>query len=185
MTSPVMRALVAARLQQINQTDADIEAAVTEILGPAPGADQAPAAPFVAWCQAKGLPSRPASPGSVALYMLEHQSAGIEPLLQILKGISAAHEALAMSDPTTSWSVTSALSRITRLVPPRSWPKAEREMFARLPYALQHYVAMHEDRREREIRRAHNEAAALRHELKSLRPKEDTNGTTENCTTNA
>jgi len=152
---------------------------VTEILGSAPGDDQAPAAPFVAWCEAKGLPWRPASPGSVALFVLEHQSLGIETLLQILQGISAAHEALAMSDPTTSWSVTSALNRITKLVPPRSWPKAEREMFARLPYALQHYVAMHEDRREREIRRAHNEAAALRHELKSLRPKEDINGTSQ------
>src|SRR5207237_10438076 len=115
----------------------------TEILGSAPSGDQAPAAPFVAWSKAKGLPSRPASPGSVALFVLEHQTLGIEQLLQILQGISAGHQSIAIADPTCNWNVTAASTRISNVEPPRSWPKDKKQMFERLPYDLQTYVAAH------------------------------------------
>jgi hypothetical protein len=182
-----MAALVAARMREISAIDGDIDAAVTEILGPAPSADQAPAKPFADWCQKKGLPSRPASPNSVALFVSESQALGIEPLLEILRGISAAHTALGLADPTGNWPVTAALSRISNVAPPRSFPKAEKEAFQQLPYALQNYLSRRELQREAEIRRAHNEAGIARQQLAAIQKSttEVKNGTTEIEATNA
>jgi hypothetical protein len=163
-----MRALVAARLHQISETDANIDEAVAEILGAAPGSDELPAKPFVEWCQAKGLPPRPAAPGSVALFVLQHEHLGIDALLAILAGISAAHVSLSLADPTTSWPVSAALNRLTGIEPPRSWPKGEKHRFLALPYTLQRYIADREQHRDREVRRMQNELATTRQQLTSL-----------------
>lgn len=56
-----------------------------------------------------------------------------------------------------------ALARVDELIdPPRSWGKQEKLMFLQLPRPLQLYYAERESDRERELRRAQNEAASAR-----------------------
>jgi hypothetical protein len=59
----------------------------------------------------------------------------------------------------------SEMNHIAKLDPPRSWPKQHKARFETMPYDMQVYVAGHEARREKEIRRAHNEAATARRKL--------------------
>jgi hypothetical protein len=160
-----MRALVAARLHQISEVDGNIEEAVAEILGAAPTHDEAPAARFVEWSAAKGLPPRPASPNSVALFVFENQGFGIETLLDILSGISAMHENISLADPVQSRPVSAALARISPVKPPRSWAKRDHEAFQRMPYTLQNRVVDREHGRDVEMRRLQNELAETKRAL--------------------
>ena len=61
-----------------------------------------------------------------------------------------------------------AMNELAKIDPPRAWPKAEKARFKLLPYDLQVYFAAHEDKRDKEIRRAQNEAANARQKLKAL-----------------
>jgi hypothetical protein len=72
--------------------------------------------------------------------------------------------------------VTTALSKIMKLEPPRSWPREEKDRFEQLPFALQKYVAAHEIQREKTVRRSQNETATARQalaEMKSTSGKSD------------
>ena len=54
--------------------------------------------------------------------------------------------------------------------PPRSWPNDRKQRFKSLPYDLQVYVADHEARREKAVRRAQNDAAIARQKLAAFQP---------------
>ena len=69
--------------------------------------------------------------------------------------------------------------------PPRSWPQAEKELWLELPPHLRDCVKKHEDRRDLEIRRCHNELARARQQLKELQSKESNNGTNDEISTAA
>lgn len=83
--------------------------------------------------------------------------------------ISKAHSSLGLADPTLGGVAAAALNEIGGISPPRSWPNDRKQRFALLPYDLQVYVAAHEVRREKALRRAQNEAATARQKLAVLR----------------
>jgi hypothetical protein len=163
MTNPVTRALAEARLPQLANKDDAMLAVAEEIVGPAPKHDRPLPAAFVRFCERKGTTALPASIGAVALFVLGHQGFGLEAVLGQLADISGAHCDAGLADPTTAACVTGALSRIAKIEPPRSWPKAQKARFLSMSYDLQLFVAKHEEQRERAIHKAHQEAADLRH----------------------
>ena len=55
--------------------------------------------------------------------------------------------------------------------PPRSWGKEEKQRFLQLPRDLQLYFAKREQQRDDTVRRAQNEAAQARREMKELQAK--------------
>jgi hypothetical protein len=70
--------------------------------------------------------------------------------------------------------------------PPKSWTKEAKLRFLELPADLQAYLVIREKQRDREVRRAQNEAADARKALaKALaaiqQPKETENGTEQNA----
>jgi hypothetical protein len=168
MTSPVMSALVNARMLAINNTDHAIEAVVTELLGSPPKYDDSSPVGFIRWTDGKGLPFCPAAPAAVALWIFEHAALGIDALLAEIAKISAAHCSKWLADPTTGWPATTALSLIMKIDAPRSWPKEDRAMFAQLPYAVQGRITKREAERDTMVRRCQNEAADARKKLLAL-----------------
>jgi hypothetical protein len=168
MTSPVMAALVNARMQAISNVDHAVEAVVVELLGQPPKYDDSSPTDFIDWCTAKQLPWRPASPASVALYVFERGSRGIDALLAEVAKISASHCSKWLADPTAGWPATAALSAIVKIDAPRSWPKEDKAMFIALPYAVQQRIVKRETERDNAVRKAQNEAADARRKLLAL-----------------
>ena len=178
MSSPVLKALVNAELQEAEQHARSISAAVAEWIGPPQGVTKGSLpAEFAAWCEKKSVKALPARPASVALFVLENGGLGADVLAQMVLEISQFHLCRGQADPTSGYPVATALNGIAELDAPRSWPKEKKARFASLPYDLQKFVAAHEEQREKEIRRAHNEAATARRELSAQKPEEATNGT--------
>ena len=176
MKSPVMQALINASLQEQEQRELALRTTIAAHLDlPVIEGDRSGWPLFKAWCEQREITPYPARPASVAFYILENAGLGIGELLRIVKSISLVHESVA--DPTASGAVPAALNKIAPIAAPRSWPKAGKLRFFSLPYDLQVYVAAHEDQREKEIRRAHNEAADARKALAAIQqPTEATNG---------
>jgi hypothetical protein len=78
--------------------------------------------------------------------------------------ISKAHVSLGLADPTLGGMVA-AISEVAGISPPRSWPNERKQRFRTLPYDVQVYLASHEERRDKALRRAQNEAAIVRQKL--------------------
>jgi hypothetical protein len=139
MTSPVLAALAQARMR---------------------------AAPmFARWCELNGALSFPAAPAAVAKFVTDCASLGIERLWPAVQEISRAHVSMGLADPTLGGVAAAAIGHVAGIEPPRAWPSDHKQRFRSLPYDLQVYVAAHEARRERQIRRAQNDAAACRRQL--------------------
>lgn len=117
---------------------------------------------FVKWCELNGMAPCPASPATVARFVRDCASLGIEPLWAAVQQISKMHVSLGLADPTLGGVPAAAISEIAGLAVPRSWPDRYKARFKSLPYDVQAYVASHEAQRERALRRAQNEAASLR-----------------------
>ncbi len=130
---------------------------------------------FARWCELNGASFCPASPADVARFVSECASLGIERLWPAVQDVSRAHVSLGLADPTLGGVAAAAISDIAGIDPPRSWPNDRKQRFRSLPYDLQVYVADHEARREKAVRRAQNEAAIARQELAaSQQPKTGT-----------
>jgi hypothetical protein len=174
--SPVMKALVNATLQEQELRELALRTTVAAHLDlPPMKGDRSGWPLFKAWCEARDIAPYPARPVAVAFFIIENGALGVDELSRIVKSISLVHETVA--DPTASGAVPAALNKIAPIVAPRSWPKEEKARFQQLPYDLQIYVAAHEDQREKEIRRAHSEAATARKALAAIqKPIEATNG---------
>jgi hypothetical protein len=139
MTSPVLAALAQARQR---------------------------AAPlFARWCELNDAVFCPAAPATVERFVRDCAALGIDRLWPAIQDISNAHRALGLADPTLGGAAAAAISELANIPPPRSWPDDRKQRFATLPYDLQLYVAAHEARREKALRRAHNEAALARQKL--------------------
>jgi hypothetical protein len=165
--SPVMKALVNATLQEQELRELALRTTVAAHLDlPPMEGDRSGWPLFKAWCEARDITPYPARPAAVAFLIIENGAMGIDELLRIVTSISLIHETVA--DPTASGAVPAALNKIAPIVAPRSWPKEEKARFQQLPYNLQIYVAAHEDQREKEIRRAHTEAATARKALAAI-----------------
>jgi hypothetical protein len=85
-----------------------------------------------------------------------------------VKDISRTHVTLGLADPTLGGAVAAAISDVAGIEAPRSWPDDRKRQFKSLPYDVQAYVADHEARREKALRRAQNEAATARQKLTAL-----------------
>lgn len=123
---------------------------------------------FAKWCELHGASWCPAAPADVARFIGDGATLGIERLWPALQDIARVHSALGLADPTLGNAVAAAISEVGGISPPRSWPEDRKQRFATLPYDLQVYVAAHEVRREKALRRAQNEAAAARQKLAAL-----------------
>lgn len=120
---------------------------------------------FARWCELNGASFCPAAPATVAKFVSDCASLGIARLWPAVRDISRTHATLGLADPTLGGAVASALSEIAGLAPPRSWPDDVKQRFRRLPYDIQLFIVEHEARREKALRRAQNELAALRKKL--------------------
>ena len=89
-----------------------------------------------------------------------------------MQEISNAHNSLGLADPTLGGVAAAAIHEVGGISPPRSWPDDRKQRFASLPYDLQVYVAAHEARREKALRRAQNEAAIARQKLTALQAQQ-------------
>jgi hypothetical protein len=127
------------------------------------------AAPICArWCELNGAPFCPAAPRDVAKFVADCAPLGVGRLWPAIQDISRAHVSLGLADPTLGGVAANAISDIAGIDPPRSWPNDRKQRFKSLPYDLQIYVADHEAKREKVLRRAQNEAAIARRKLAAL-----------------
>jgi hypothetical protein len=120
---------------------------------------------FARWCELNRVSCCPAAPADVAKFISDCAPLGIERLWPAVQEISAAHVAMGLADPTLGGPAAAAINDIAGIDPPRAWPAERKLRFRSLPYDLQLYVAGHEARRDKEIRRAQNEAAVARQKL--------------------
>jgi hypothetical protein len=120
---------------------------------------------FVKWCELNGLSSCPAAPAVVARFIADCAPLGIERLWPAIQDISTLHVSIGLADPTLGGAAAAAVSELARIDPPRAWPADQKQRFKSLPYDVQLYLADHEVRRERALRRAQNEAAGARQKL--------------------
>jgi hypothetical protein len=120
---------------------------------------------FDNWCALNDVQPLPAAPADVAKFISDCATLGIEKLWPMVQEISRAHYTVGLADPTLGGWVSTAINDIARIDPPRSWPKDHKARFLALPYDVQMYVAAHDMQREKELRRAQNEAAEARQKL--------------------
>lgn len=125
---------------------------------------------FARWCELNGVCFCPAAPAVVAKFVADCASLGIERLWPAVQEISKMHVSLGLADPTLGGVAAAAVSDVAGISPPRSWPDDRKQRFQSLPYDLQVYIAGHEERREKALRRAQNEAASARQKLAAWQP---------------
>src|SRR5438874_12738485 len=109
MSSPVLKALVNAELQDAEHRARSISAAVAAQIGPPPsvGEGRLPSE-FAAWCEQKGVETLPARPASVALFVLESRGIGTDALSRIVAEIAQLHLRRGQADPTSGYPVSAA-----------------------------------------------------------------------------
>jgi hypothetical protein len=140
---------------------------------------------FGDYCRSLGIRSLPAAPASVAAYAKGQYTRGTAPdaILHTLQDIEAVHSNANLANPIATTAVRAVLTEILKLDPPRSWSKSERLAFASLAPELQFIVERHARLDSNAVRKAQNEAAALKHQLEALQPKDIDNGTSYQETT--
>jgi hypothetical protein len=109
-------------------------------------------AEFNAWCKANGVPCRPASPTTVAAFVLDShdQQTPYDLIIDRLETIAQNH-GHAFGNPVASNIVAAALLEIAphEIKPPSAWRKDERLAFILLPLDVQRAVNRREKDRER------------------------------------
>jgi len=134
---------------------------------------------FAKWCELNNVAPCPAMPSSVARFVQDCASLGVNRLWAAVQEISRMHASLGLADPTLGSPAAKAMSAVAAIAPPRSWPQRFKDRFGELPYDLQAYLAAHEMQRERALRRAQNEAASASRKLAALETQ-SRNGTDGN-----
>jgi hypothetical protein len=165
MTSPVLQALANAKAQEI----ADAERVLTEkvfahleMTAPRGECNHWPV--WQKWCAQNNQSAFPALPAAVALFVITYPLPDFD---AVVGSISIVHQQAGKADPTLSPVVSEALStRLPPIEPPSGWPKDRKADFGRLNRELQKFIVYHERKIVTEMRRAQNEAALARKELK-------------------
>jgi hypothetical protein len=129
---------------------------------------------FARWCELNGASFCPASPATVARFVRDCGALGIERLWSSVQDISRTHASLGLADPTLGAPVATAVSEVAGISPPRAWPDGQKARFGSLSHDWQVYLAAHEMRREKALRRAQNEAAAAKQKLAASRDSQTT-----------
>ncbi|WP_456756483.1 hypothetical protein [Bradyrhizobium sp. USDA 4461] len=123
---------------------------------------------FVRWCELHDVAPCPATPAVVARFVTDCASLGIARLWPALQDISKLHVSAGLADPTLGGPAAAAIADLAGIEPPRSWPGDRKKRFRSLPCDLQMFIAAHEARREKALRRAQNEAAVALKRLELL-----------------
>jgi len=134
-------------------------------------------APFIAFCKEHGCRYLPASPAVIAQFISSEHEAGIagEDILKWVQAIELLHaQDINLANPVAVPVVSRELQRVLRLHGPRCWSKAEHEVFMTLPIPAQMIITRRDRETSNAVRKAQNEAAELRKQLKSLTQKEGT-----------
>src|SRR6516162_4002970 len=133
---------------------------------------------FADWCKSKGVPFVPAQPATVAAYIIfeNREGADFQRIFSTVEAIAQMHDRAGLSNPCATMAVRHELGCIYHIDPPRSWAKVHRPLFASLPIECRHVIENYADLASKAVRKAQNEAADLRRQLKELQQK----GTTEN-----
>lgn len=156
MTSPVLQALLNARLEE------------------------EPTA-FGKWCIQKNLRALPAVPIHVAAFVRDCEPvAPIDKIWEAVQEVSLSHLSNGFADPTAGGVVAETMNSISKINPPR-WPKDLLPRFSALPYDVQRYLANRDKEQEKVVRRAQEEAAKARKALAAIQQPEVTNGIEQNA----
>jgi hypothetical protein len=129
------------------------------------------------WCEVNGRSPAPAAPADIAAFVEDIAELGIERVWPIIQSISAAHAQFGLADPTRTSRVSLAINAVSKIEPPRSWPKEEHELFLQLPYDVQKVVLRREAERDRQVRKVQNERDALAQLQKIRDEKSDATNT--------
>jgi hypothetical protein len=120
---------------------------------------------FARWCELNGASFCPAAPATIARFVQDCAPLGIERLWPAVQEVSKLHASLGLADPTLGDPAAPAISEVAGILAPRSWSGDRKQQFKSLPYDLQFYISGHEQQREKALRRAQNEAAAVKQKL--------------------
>ena len=119
---------------------------------------------FERWCLINEHQLFGASPEIVARFVADIAPMGIDEMLRAVQEVSRMHCAHGLADPTSGGPVQALVNAITRIDPPRSWPKEEKARFLALPYDLQVYLAKRQAIDDEHIHKLQRELADLRKE---------------------
>jgi hypothetical protein len=122
---------------------------------------------FAKFCSENGVPNCPAKPNTVALFIRSLPEANVLPTCE---AIQACHDYYGLASPIASASVRAELERTLKIVPPRSWPRAEQLAFSQLPVEIRAVIARREIQRETELRRCQNLAAEAKKQASVAEP---------------
>jgi hypothetical protein len=124
--------------------------------------------PFNKWASQRHARRCPARPATVALFVLSQNDMGVDinTILAQLSAIEAMHDKFSLPNPVRTAAVRYALETLIKTDPPRSWPKAEKAMFAQLPPDIRHIIALRQEQMDREIRKLHSKVARQLEELR-------------------
>jgi hypothetical protein len=170
--NPVMAALLKHKASEVSERQTEVSNIVYGRIGypplvPVPDA-------FNRWCEERGLISCPATPETIALFVLQNAALEADALSALLEGITAGHQHL--GDPVASWQVNRALELAYGEVKmPRSWKKEKVRLFNTLPYFVKSYIAYRDKQVDTALRRAQNEAGDLRHKFKQMEEAKEAN----------
>src|ERR1700738_88056 len=93
---------------------------------------------FENYCALHGVQAVPASPTTIARFINEIAEIGIDRVWEAVQEISSATYKIGLPDPTLGAGlVTSAINAISKIDPPRSWPREQWARFLSLPYDIQ------------------------------------------------
>jgi hypothetical protein len=117
--------------------------------------------PFFEFAESKSVRRLPARPATVAAWIRFQASLVVptEQILAALLAIEAAHDRHSLANPVRTAVVRAELNSIVKVDPPRSWPTAEKGMFALLAPDVRHIIALREQQRDNEIRRLQSKVA--------------------------
>jgi hypothetical protein len=185
VSNPVMQAINSMKVAEREEVWQRNEAAMLAVLNRQFGETPISRTPvmdvalsaFFNWCQVKNVRSFPAGPASIAQFILENASLGIDAISEVVDHIADVHEAAGLANPIATWIVSEALDRVSsETEAPRSWPKEHKWRFHQLDCILRRYLVRHDAQREKTVRQAQNAAALARQQLAAIqKPTEVTN----------
>jgi hypothetical protein len=119
---------------------------------------------FERWAALNGITAHGASPTTIAKFVADIAPMGISKVWRAVQEISRAHYVIGLADPTLGGAVAAAVNEISKIPPPRSWPKEEQMRFLTLPYDIQITIEKRERDRDNQVRAMQNEFAKLKKE---------------------
>jgi hypothetical protein len=146
---------------------------------------------FAGFCKQRGVKFCPARPATVAAFIRSEAAIGVPParLFAAMLAIEALHDTQNEANPVACAAPRAELTRVVEadettsedraklaqvldVRPPESWSASERLFFNDLPVEVKEVIYRRDQQQRLAVRRSQNEAAELRHKLKSLQQKE-------------